>query len=68
MFIKISRFTPSNDTKALSELDSMNNKKVEEIPSVVNVPKEIQKVKRIKSTWIPCQLLCYKMNMETNVG
>lgn len=62
------RFTASNDTKPLSELDSVDTKKPEETKTAENIPKEIKKVERTKSTWIPCQLLCYKMNMETNVG
>lgn len=66
--IEFYRFTASNDAKPLSELDAVDIKKSDVAPAAVDVPKEVQKIKRTKSAWVPCQLLCYKMNMETNVG
>ncbi|XP_055317204.1 G patch domain-containing protein 1 homolog [Sitodiplosis mosellana] len=62
------RFTASNDSKPLSELDPSETTKIKEVPAAPVVPKEVKKVIRTRSTWVPCQLLCYKMNMETNVG
>lgn len=42
-----------------------------EVPAKPSDPEKLEaeiKVVRTKSTWVPCQLLCYKMNMEAAVG
>lgn len=60
------RFT-SSDSKPLSETDFTDVKKTSDAV-VSETPKEVQKVIRTKVVWVPCQLLCYKMNMEASVG
>ncbi|XP_031629990.1 G patch domain-containing protein 1 homolog [Contarinia nasturtii] len=59
------RFTSSSDPKCLSEL---NSNEVKAAPTAPVPIREVKKVTRTKNIWIACQLLCYKMNMETNVG
>lgn len=47
--------------------DATKNIKVPTKPSDLDKLPEV-KIVRTKSTWLPCQLLCYKMNMEAAVG
>lgn len=55
------RFTPSNTEK---KEESIVESAKEQQPIQPEKPKEVQKVVRTKSVWVPCQLLCYKMNIE----
>lgn len=66
LLVFLHRFT-SSDSKPLSETEFTDVKKTSETV-VSETPKEVQKVIRTKVVWVPCQLLCYKMNMEASVG
>lgn len=60
------RFTSSNNDAKPDD----KAKPVEKIeaPPAPETPKEVKKVTRTRFAWLPNQLLCYKMNMETAVG
>lgn len=58
------RFVPAGATSA----DVVA--KTDDVPTKPLVPDKVTEIKmvRTKSTWLPCQLLCYKMNIEAAVG
>lgn len=62
-FFVSSRFTSAGDVSESKALLP-----VEEIAEKPKPLEEIQKVIRTKSKWLPSQLLCYKMNIESAVG
>lgn len=60
------RFTSSNDSK--TENAPVSTEKEEKTVKVLDKPKEIKTAIRNRFSWVPCQLLCYKMNIEAAIG